>query len=372
MRALYEQMAKPGSFLSPQRGWADNTATTMPERWRRWAEPSQVSPRPTNGSAWKLWSRRSISRRPKSGRDRRNSDPGNIVRSRCGRDRLPRRATLDRRTARATRRGRPARPHAGQKHRIPDHGRSGQYRLGHHRRSGSRSGGTFYLLDLVPEPTPDNPDLQRFATDKENLKRDLFARIQARGERATPALVEKELPRWSGRKLRSSAIDAVRAAGGTPHYFSVNLADERLSPRSSSKCASGSGRIDVLLHAAGIERSQAYPKRSPANSIWCSTSRATACSTCCTPLGKCRWARRLRSVRLPDASATPDRPTTVRPTTCSCKITSSFRTTRPATRGIAIDWTAWGGIGMATRGSIPKMMEAGRNRHAAAGSGRSA
>jgi len=40
-----------------------------------------------------------------------------------------------------------------------------------------------------------------------------------------------------------------------------------------------------------------------------------------------------------------------------CKITSSFRTTRPATRGIAIDWTAWGGIGMATRGSIPKVME---------------
>jgi hypothetical protein len=40
-----------------------------------------------------------------------------------------------------------------------------------------------------------------------------------------------------------------------------------------------------------------------------------------------------------------------------CKLTSSFRATRPATRGIAIDWTAWGGIGMATRGSIPKMME---------------
>ena len=40
-----------------------------------------------------------------------------------------------------------------------------------------------------------------------------------------------------------------------------------------------------------------------------------------------------------------------------CKITSSFRTSRPATRGIAIDWTAWGGFGMATRGSIPKVME---------------
>jgi len=40
-----------------------------------------------------------------------------------------------------------------------------------------------------------------------------------------------------------------------------------------------------------------------------------------------------------------------------CKIAASFRRTRPETRAIAIDWTAWGGIGMASRGSIPKMME---------------
>jgi len=40
-----------------------------------------------------------------------------------------------------------------------------------------------------------------------------------------------------------------------------------------------------------------------------------------------------------------------------CKWTSHLRTTRPETRAIAIDWTAWGGIGMATRGSIPKLME---------------
>jgi hypothetical protein len=41
-----------------------------------------------------------------------------------------------------------------------------------------------------------------------------------------------------------------------------------------------------------------------------------------------------------------------------CKIASNFRRSRPDTRGIALDWTAWGGIGMATRGSIPKIMEA--------------
>ncbi len=40
-----------------------------------------------------------------------------------------------------------------------------------------------------------------------------------------------------------------------------------------------------------------------------------------------------------------------------CKITSSLRRPRPETRGIVIDWTAWAGIGMATRGSIPRIME---------------
>ncbi len=37
---------------------------------------------------------------------------------------------------------------------------------------------------------------------------------------------------------------------------------------------------------------------------------------------------------------------------------SNLRRTRPGVRALAIDWTAWGGIGMATRGSIPKIMAA--------------
>jgi hypothetical protein len=36
---------------------------------------------------------------------------------------------------------------------------------------------------------------------------------------------------------------------------------------------------------------------------------------------------------------------------------SNLRRTRPGVRGLAIDWTAWGDIGMATRGSLPKIME---------------
>src|ERR1035438_8159757 len=123
------------------------------------------------------------------------------------------------------------------------------------------SGGTFYLLDLVPEPDAANPDLKRFATDKEALKRDLFSRIQTRGERATPALVEKELAALERAKAARDAIDAVSAAGGVAHYYSVNLTNGEAVAQIGAEARQRSGRIDVLLHAAGIDRSHRSEER---------------------------------------------------------------------------------------------------------------
>jgi len=220
------------------------------------------------------------------------------------------------------------------------------------------SGGTFYLLDLVPQPDPDNPDLKRFATDKENLKRDLFARIQARGERATPALVEKELARLERAQAAQSAIDAVRAAGGTPHYFSVNLADADAVAKVIDQVRQRSGRIDVLLHAAGVERSHALPDKDQREFDLVFDVKSDGFFNLLHAIGDMPLgatvafssiAGRFGNVGQTDYSSAND---------LLCKIASSFRTTRPATRAIAIDWTAWGGIGMATRGSIPKVMEA--------------
>ncbi len=219
------------------------------------------------------------------------------------------------------------------------------------------SGGTFYLLDLVPEPDPNNSDLMRFVTDRENLKRDLFARIQNRGERATPALVEKELANLERAHAAQSAIDAVRAAGGTPHYFGVNLVDAEAVANVIDQVRQRSGRIDVLLHAAGIERSHSLPDKDPKEFDLVFDVKSDGFFNLLHAIGEMPLgatvafssiAGRFGNVGQTDYSSAND---------LLCKITSSFRTTRPATRGIAIDWTAWGGIGMATRGSIPKIME---------------
>ncbi len=219
------------------------------------------------------------------------------------------------------------------------------------------SGGTFYLLDLVPEPDPQNPDLKRFVSDKEGLKRELFARIQARGERATPALVEKELAALERAQAARSAIDAVVTAGGTPRYFSVNLTDADAVDKVIRQIRERSGHIDVLLHAAGLDRSHSLADKDPRefdlvfdvkSDGFFNLLHAIADMPLGATVAFSSIAGRFGNVGQTDYSSAND---------LLCKITSSFRTTRPATRGIAIDWTAWGGIGMATRGSIPKVME---------------
>ena len=220
------------------------------------------------------------------------------------------------------------------------------------------SGGTFYLLDVVPVPDPNNPDLKLFVSDKEALKRELFSRIQARGERATPVMIEKELAALERAQAAQTAIDAVRAAGGTAQYFSVDLRNVEAVANVIGQIRDRSGRVDVLLHAAGVERSHPLSEKQPAEFDLVFDVKADGFFNLLRSIGDMPLgatvvfssiAGRFGNSGQTDYSAAND---------LLCKITSSFRITRLQTRGIAIDWTAWGGIGMASRGSIPKIMEA--------------
>ena len=233
------------------------------------------------------------------------------------------------------------------------------------------SGGTFYLLDLVPEPGPDCPDLERFTTDKDGLKRDLFSRIQMRGERATPALVEKELAALERALAARSAIDAVRAAGGTAHYFAVDLTDPEAIAKVVSRVREQSGRIDVLLHAAGIERSHSLADKDPREFNLVFDVKSDGFFNLLHAIGNMPLGATVAFSSIAGRFGNPGQTDYSSANDLLCKITSSFRTTRPATRGIVIDWTAWGGIGMATRGSIPKVMEQAGHRYAAPRSRRS-
>ncbi|MBK7974008.1 MAG: SDR family NAD(P)-dependent oxidoreductase [Deltaproteobacteria bacterium] len=220
------------------------------------------------------------------------------------------------------------------------------------------SGGTFHLLDLVAAPDPSNPDLTRFTSDKEGLKRDLFERIKARGERATPALVEKELAGIERALAALAAIRAVESAGGRAHYHRVDLRDAAMVEAAVAEAKRTSGRIDVLLHAGGLEVSRFLPDKSPTefdlifdvkSDGWFNLMKALGDTPIGATVAFSSVAGRFGNGGQADYAAAND---------LLCKLTSNLRIHRPETRAIVIDWTAWSGIGMASRGSIPKMMEA--------------
>jgi NAD(P)-dependent dehydrogenase (short-subunit alcohol dehydrogenase family) len=219
------------------------------------------------------------------------------------------------------------------------------------------SGGTFHLLDLTPEPDAADADLRRFVNAKDDLKRDIFARLKEGGQRATPAMVEKELAGLERKHAALSAIEAVQQAGGRAFYHSVNLLDGEAMAKVMQAIKETSGRIDVMLHAGGLEISHLLPDKSPKEFDLVFDVKADGWFNLISNIGDMSLgavvvfssiAGRFGNAGQADYSAAND---------LLCKAISNFKTTRPETRAIAIDWTAWGGIGMAARGSIPTIMK---------------
>ena len=220
------------------------------------------------------------------------------------------------------------------------------------------SGGTFHLLDLVAEPDPGDPDLARFGTDRDALMGDLAERIRERGERPTPKLVERELAGIERARAALDAIEAIQAAGGTARWHQVDLTDTEQVSAAVAAALAQSGHVDVLIHAAGIEISHFLPDKPQREYDLVFDVKAEGWLNLLHALGETALERRDR-LQLDRRALRQRRPDRLR------------RRQRPAVQervepapdgraraAIAIDWTAWAGIGMASRGSIPTMMEA--------------
>ncbi|KAA3624391.1 MAG: SDR family NAD(P)-dependent oxidoreductase, partial [Bacteroidetes bacterium] len=192
---------------------------------------------------------------------------------------------------------------------------------------------------------------------KEGLKREIFNRLKESGQKATPVIVDKELAAIERSYSALAAIRAVENAGGTAHYYSVNLLDNKAVVKAVKDIMGKTDKIDVLLHAGGLEISRLLPDKSPQEFDLVFDVKADGWYNMLSTFGDypigatvvfSSIAGRFGNGGQTDYSSAND---------FLCKSSSSFRSLRKETRGIALDWTAWGGIGMAARGSIPTVMK---------------
>ena len=222
----------------------------------------------------------------------------------------------------------------------------------------AKDGGTFWLLDLAAEPDASDPDLERVTSDRDGLKRDLFHRMQRDGERVTPVQVEREVSRLERAAAALGAIKAIGDAGGTVVYRSVDLRNPDAVAGVVADLVQRHGRVDVLIHAAGLEISRTLPDKSPEEFAlvfdvkvegWYNLMTALEGTSIGSVMTFSSIAGRFGNAGQTDYAAAND---------LLCKAVAGMRRSRPGTRAVSVDWTAWRDIGMAARGSIPAIMKA--------------
>ena len=220
------------------------------------------------------------------------------------------------------------------------------------------SGGTFVLLDLVAEPARDDAKIALIRQDREQLKRVLIEEARAKGEKPTPVAIDKQIMGIERSDAALRAIEAVESAGGKTLWRSANLLDGPALTTIVEEIRKDFGRIDVLVHAGGIEISRKLSEKDArefdlvfdikADGFFSLLKAAEGMPIGATVVFS-SVAGRFGNAGQTDYSAANG---------FLCSMSRALRRVRPDTRTIAIDWTAWGGIGMATRGSIPTIMAA--------------
>jgi NADP-dependent 3-hydroxy acid dehydrogenase YdfG len=220
------------------------------------------------------------------------------------------------------------------------------------------SGGTFHLLDLAPLPAADDPHVALLRSGRDRLKQALIDEERARGLKPLPPAIERRILEVERQEAALRAVQGVEAAGGTAVYRTVDLLDPAAVNAAVGEARLRHGRIDVLLHAGGLEASRDLAHKEAAEFDRVFDVKADGyfnllSATAGLPVQVCvafgSIAGRFGNAGQTDYAAA---------NALLASLGSALRGARPATRTVTIDWTAWAGVGMATRGSIPQVMEA--------------
>ncbi len=219
--------------------------------------------------------------------------------------------------------------------------------------------GTFYLLDRVPLPAADDPDILHLANDREGLKKELITRLTKDGKKPTPVQVEGALFGIERSANTLQTLHIIEQLGGKAHYLTCDVTDPARIDGAIQKIKEAEGHIDAFLHAAGMERSRKLEMKPPEEFRLVVSVKADGFFNLfkametkgILPRGMVFFssvAGRFGNSGQTDYAAAND---------LLCKLTSAIRNQYPEIKAVAIDWSAWGGVGMATRGNIPTLMK---------------
>jgi NADP-dependent 3-hydroxy acid dehydrogenase YdfG len=108
----------------------------------------------------------------------------------------------------------------------------------------------FVLLGRTP--VEDEPAALAAAKDEAALKKALLAQAQAKGEKATPAAINKQVAKvLAGREVRAT-VAAIEAAGGRARYVAADVSDAAALGTALADVRAAWGPITAIVHGAGV------------------------------------------------------------------------------------------------------------------------
>ncbi len=219
--------------------------------------------------------------------------------------------------------------------------------------------GKFILLGRTSLPDKNNEDLKLLITDRDGLKKAISQQLAKAGKKATPVAVEQHLSVLERASSTIAMINSIKAAGGEAEYHQCDILDEGSVLSAIANISKSTTKVDVFIHAAGVEKSRKLETKSLEEfhqvldvkvdgffNIFHSLENANLLPE--KSLLFSSVAGRFGNSGQVDYSAAND---------LLSKLANWLPGKYPGMKVVSIDWGAWGEIGMASRGSIPQLMQ---------------
>ncbi|MFQ5737875.1 MAG: SDR family NAD(P)-dependent oxidoreductase [Acidobacteriota bacterium] len=121
---------------------------------------------------------------------------------------------------------------------------------------------TLLLVGQSPLPSEEEEDTVSL-TEPRQLKAALIERFKAQDLRVTPSQVEKSYNRLIKKREIRANLAAIEATGARVHYYSADVRDERAFGALIDEIYQSFGRIDGVIHGAGIIEDKLVKDKTP-------------------------------------------------------------------------------------------------------------
>ncbi len=223
----------------------------------------------------------------------------------------------------------------------------------------SSSGGVFYLAGRAQLPSENDDYVKLYRSDRQALKLELVKRLREEKGRVTPVQVERVIRDIERGVSALDAMELVRSTGAKAYHVRMDVTDENSVSSAVKDIVDRHGRLDAVIHAAGLDISQLVGKK-----------RAEEFERVLSPkVDGLRWLLKavdqahteIKTLVLFGSIAgrygNPAQTDYAAANDMFSKSCSYLQAKRPGLRVLTLDYGPWSGVGMASRGSVPFVMD---------------